>query len=144
MKKWILVFALVTAPVVAYTHVSKEQEQVQNHVNEVHSDELLEWYQRGIEMTVLDARGRAYLDGFLLPGAKWASQKLTDGQLMALIPSKDALVVVYCSNIDCPASGWMYERLSNLGYTNLYEYPEGIDEWEDLGYPTDVMELPKL
>ena len=46
---------------------------------------------------------------------------------------KNALIVTYCSNTKCPASARLATRLRKLGYTNVLEYPEGIDGWAEAG-----------
>lgn len=38
-------------------------------------------------------------------------------------------MVTYCSNLKCPASHMLGERLRRLGYANVLEYREGIDGW---------------
>lgn len=57
-------------------------------------------------------------------------------EIKSAIPSKDSLIVVYCAGVKCPASGWLYDKLTSLGYTNLYEYHEGLEDWIRKGYPT--------
>lgn len=88
-------------------------------------------------MVVLDARSKDYLDGNLLPHAKWVSHDASLEEISAAIPSKDTLVIVYCSNTRCPAGEWLAEKLVTLGYNKVYKYPEGIEEWMAKGYPVD-------
>lgn len=67
---------------------------------------------------------------------KWLPAESTEKEIRAVIPSKDSLVVVYCLGVECPASGWLYDKLTSMGYTNVYEYHEGLQDWLDRGFPT--------
>jgi rhodanese-related sulfurtransferase len=91
-----------------------------------------------VPLVLLDARGGELKR--LLPGAKRLGLKATAEQAAALIPDKDALVVTYCANPQCPASHALAERLAKLGYTNVVEYPKGIDGWTKAGLPVDKVE----
>ena len=50
-----------------------------------------------------------------------------------MIPSKNSLVVTYCSNPKCPASGMLAANLKKLGYKTVLEYPHGIEGWVAAG-----------
>lgn len=82
-----------------------------------------------VPLVILDARGAAWDDGKRIATAQSLSHRATAEQAEALIPSKDALIVVYCTGIHCPASGWLAARLAELGYPNVLEYAEGIEAW---------------
>lgn len=98
-------------------------------------DELKSWYDQEKPMVVIDARSEKYFDGRLLPNAKWLPSESSEEEILAAIPGKDSLIVVYCAGVKCPASGWLYDKLYSMGYHNLYEYHEGINEWAQMGYP---------
>ena len=87
----------------------------------------------GASLTLLDARYGKYDDGRRIPGAKSLNAKSTASQIAAVIPSKESLVVTYCSNQKCPASNMLAEHLGELGYKNVIEYPYGIAGWADAG-----------
>ena len=89
----------------------------------------------GVPLVVLDARSGKYDDGRRIPGAQALSAKADAKQAAALIKSKDALVVTYCSNLKCPASRQLAQRLKTLGYTNVLEYHKGIEGWAAAGLP---------
>ena len=99
-------------------------------------NQLKALYDQKTPMQVIDARSRSYFDGTLLPNARWLPAESSDRDILATLPSKGALIVVYCSNRQCPASGKLYDRLTRLGYTNVYEYQEGLMDWLKRGYRT--------
>lgn len=86
-----------------------------------------------VPVVLLDARTGKYDDGKRLPGAKALAPTATAEEAAKAIPAKDAFVVTYCAGPKCPASNALYEGLKKLGYTNLAEYPEGIEGWTKAG-----------
>lgn len=84
-------------------------------------------------MVLLDARAGKYDDGRRIPGAKALAPGATAEQAAQVIPTKETLVVAYCTNLKCPASRLLAEQLAKLGYTNLLKYPEGIEGWAAAG-----------
>ena len=91
----------------------------------------------GTDIVLLDARSGKYDDGRRLPGAKALSDKATEEEALAAIGSKDKLVVAYCTNLKCPASKRLANRLVELGFENVMKYPEGIDDWEAKGHKVE-------
>ncbi len=89
----------------------------------------------GVPLIILDARSGKYDDGKRLPGALSLNSESKPEEIAKIIPSKEALVVTYCANLKCPASHALYSHLKTLGYTNLIEYPEGIEGWVEAGNP---------
>ncbi len=104
---------------------------------EIHTRTLKEWYDAGKTMTVVDARSKPYYDGTLLPHAIWLPYDASVKELNAAIPKKNSLVIVYCWSAQCPASQCLVDRLIANGYTNIYKYPEGLQEWIHQVLPTN-------
>ena len=44
---------------------------------------------------------------------------------------KDVPIIVYCANEKCNASKTLTKHIMNAGYSNVVEYPGGIEEWFD-------------
>jgi rhodanese-related sulfurtransferase len=135
------IVSILTAvlPVVAASKPPSEQGQVMHR--QIHAEQLKSWYDQEKSMIVLDARSKKYFDGTLLPHAKWLPSESTEQEIKAAIPSKNDLIVVYCLGVECPASGWLYEKLISLGYKNVYEYHEGLEDWVQRGYPTEKQRI---
>lgn len=89
----------------------------------------------GVAPTILDARSGKYDDGNRIAGAQSLNADSSVEEISKILPKKEALIVTYCSNLECPASHKLYTRLQSLGYTNLIEYPEGIQGWLEAGNP---------
>lgn len=135
MLKLLLTAFCVAAPLAVVSAHTHHTEQNSNH-KIVKSDQLKSWYDQNKDMIVLDARTKPYFDGTLLPSAKWVPSDADESQILSAAPNKEALVVVYCAGVGCPASGWLYDKLVSMGYTNVYEYHDGLKDWMKKGYPT--------
>ena len=101
-------------------------------INHLKTSELKELVENG-NAIILDARSGKYDDGTRIPGAKSLNSKSSPEEIAAVIPSKDAVVVTYCSNTKCPASKMLAAKLVQLGYTGVNEYAEGIAGWKAAG-----------
>ncbi len=130
----ILSAILMTAPLAAASQEPTTTTE-QNH-SMISAEKLKSWYNKSKPMVVLDARSEKYFDGTLLPNAMWLPSESTEEEILTAVPNINSLVVVYCHGIDCPASGWLYDKLYSMGYQNIYEYHEGIEDWIQRGYPT--------
>ncbi|PSP18122.1 MAG: sulfurtransferase [Cyanobacteria bacterium QS_8_64_29] len=53
------------------------------------------------------------------------------------LPDKNAPIVVYCANGPCKRSQRAWERLKALGYTQVWEYDEGREDWVAAGLPVE-------
>mgnify|MGYP001388231487 CR=1 FL=1 len=126
---------IMTLPLAAAEPASADTKHQQHH-RTIKAEELKSWYDQKKPMVVLDARSRKYFDGILLPDAKWLPSESSEKEIISTIPNKDTLIVVYCAGVKCPASGWLYDKLYSMGYSNVYEYHEGLKEWVQKGYPT--------
>ncbi|MBP7634772.1 rhodanese-like domain-containing protein [Candidatus Ozemobacteraceae bacterium] len=93
----------------------------------------------GVPMHILDARSGKYDDGRRIPGAKSLNAESKVSTILNMLPEKQALIVTYCSNLKCPASGKLFEHLKSLGYKNLIEYPEGIQGWMSAGHEVEIV-----
>jgi len=86
---------------------------------------------------ILDARTGKYDDGQRIPGAKALSPSSSKEEAAMLIPDKSSAIITYCANLKCPASAALAKHLKELGYTNIREYPEGIQGWLSDGNPVE-------
>ncbi len=88
-------------------------------------------------LVLLDVRAGKFDDGQRIPGAKQINPEATDAEIVKAVPSKEALIVAYCTNTKCGASKMLAEKLAKLGYKNVVKYPGGIEEWVKLGNPVE-------
>ncbi|MBN2643387.1 MAG: rhodanese-like domain-containing protein [Victivallales bacterium] len=72
-----------------------------------------------------------------IPGAHNVNSQTSDEKIHALIKDKNAHIITYCANERCSASPELLKRLKKLGYTNVHEYPAGIQGWTKAGMATE-------
>ena len=87
-------------------------------------------------VTVVDALGGDYYAKQHLPGAIALVESDVAERAADLLPDRAAAIVTYCSNLACPNSQRVADRLTALGYTNVRKYGEGIEDWVAAGLPT--------
>ncbi len=97
------------------------------------TDALKSLIESGKNITILDARSGPYDDGKRIPGAKALHTGASAKEASKFIKNKDDLVVTYCTNPQCPASKALAIKLRELGYSNVLEYPSGIEGWVNAG-----------
>lgn len=92
-------------------------------------------------LTLLDARGLEWHDGTIIPGAKLAFYENTAEELRLIVPNKESLIIVYCFSFTCPLSDRLAQKLIDLGYNHVLEYPAGLKEWRDIAeYPIEIIQ----
>jgi rhodanese-related sulfurtransferase len=84
-------------------------------------------------VVIIDARNRKTDDGKRIPSAKAIPFDAPNGNITANLPDKQVMIIVYCANAQCNESNVLVDRLIRMGYTNVWKYPEGIEEWEKSG-----------
>lgn len=99
-------------------------------------DELKKKIEEGL-ITVVEALPAQYYNDKHLPGALNLPHDEVDALAPTLLPNKEAEIAVYCANGPCPNSGIAADRLVELGYTSVYEYYEGKDDWVEAGLSTE-------
>ncbi|HEV3363318.1 MAG TPA: rhodanese-like domain-containing protein [Acidimicrobiia bacterium] len=85
------------------------------------------------DITVLEALPTSYWEAEHLPGAIAFPLDDIDGQAARLLPDKAAAIAVYCSNAVCNNSHVVAVRLTELGYTSVFRYTEGKQDWIEAG-----------
>ena len=91
-------------------------------------------------LVILEALGERYWREAHLPGALLFPHDQVDRLAPALLPDKDAEIVVYCANKACQNSKVAAHRLSALGYTNVAAYEDGKADWIEAGLPVERAE----
>jgi rhodanese-related sulfurtransferase len=86
---------------------------------------------------VVEALPASYFDDAHLPGARNLPHDSDDATIAAVLPDRDATVVVYCSNLACQNSTILSRRLAQLGYTDVREYEAGKEDWIGEGLPVE-------
>jgi rhodanese-related sulfurtransferase len=86
---------------------------------------------------VVEALPAPYYDDAHLPGARNLPHDSDEATIAAVLPDRDATVVVYCSNLACQNSTVLSRRLTQLGYTDVRDYEAGKEDWITAGLPVE-------
>ena len=89
-------------------------------------------------IAVIEALPAEYYEQGHLPGALNLPHDQVDDLAPRLLPDKSAAVAVYCANSACANSGLAADRLQELGYTQVFTYGPGKQDWADGGLPTEI------
>lgn len=101
-------------------------------------EELKTLIASGNKQTIVEALPGKYYETEHLPGAINIPHDEIPGTAPRLIADKNAPVIVYCANIECKNSHIAAEALRKLGYSQVYEYPEGKSGWKAAGLPLEM------
>jgi len=104
------------------------------HPTTVNTQAFAQMIASNTPMTIVDARSGKYDDGRRIPGAQQLAPDAKEEDIAKALPDKNAMIVVYCASIKCPASAELAKRLIALGYTKVHRYPSGIEGWITAGY----------
>jgi len=104
---------------------------------EISANELKSWIDSKKDFRIVDARPKKFDEGDVIIGAQFLPYDSDENTISKILPSKDDVIVAYCASVRCPASANLNKKLLALGYKHVYKYAGGIDEWHQLGYPTE-------
>ena len=94
--------------------------------------ELQQGLDRDSGLHVVNVQTDQFFAGELIPGSRRIP---LDGieQGVRDLP-KDAEIVTYCAGPTCSQSTQAARTLSELGYTNVRAYPDGLEGWKAAGH----------
>jgi rhodanese-related sulfurtransferase len=100
-------------------------------------EDLREALDNGAKLTLVEALPEKYWRDGHLPGAIQIDHTEIEGKAGELLPDKGTKIVVYCANTECQNSTKAARTLEALGYTDVYEYVEGKQDWVEAGLPLE-------
>ena len=87
-------------------------------------------------VVILDVNGTDSFKEGRIPGA--IDFLANEDKIASLLPAdKNALIVAYCGNEQCPAYQLAANTAAKLGYKNIRHFAPGIDGWRKSGAPMD-------
>lgn len=89
-------------------------------------------------LVLVEALPAPYFQKGHLPTALNLPHDQTRRLAPALLPQKDAEIVVYCASPTCRNSEIAATALTGLGYQNVSVFAGGKQEWEEAGLPFEV------
>lgn len=88
------------------------------------------------DLVVIDSRKRAvYLKGHIEGAVNIDNTGLTRARLEAVAPSHETMLVFYCHGTQCLRSADVIRRAIDWGYSNIFWFRGGWEEWIDKRLP---------
>lgn len=70
-----------------------------------------------------------------IPGSAWVPVEKISAKVKELGLRPDAAIVTYCGGPQCPSSKQAAEKLVSLGFTDVWAYEGGLQDWTEGGLP---------
>jgi len=106
-------------------------------VKKVDLKTLSKWIKSGQKPVVVDARySGSYAKSHIRGAVNLPLDRLADKKSLAKV-GKDSTIVTYCSGPKCNASVKVAEKLSSLGFSKVFVFAGGIQEWTAAGLPLE-------
>ena len=97
-------------------------------------DELKQILINGHDAVLVEVLGPDEFERFHLPRAvNVPFDDEFDGRIQRAVPNRGQPVVLYCRDAECRASEQAAERMAALGYSAVYAYEAGKEDWHAAG-----------
>jgi len=108
--------------------------------NHISRDDLQHRMTNGDRPILVEALGVGYYTDAHLPGAINIPPGHVDTIAPALLPDRQAQIVVYCT-ARCTSSEAVAKRLEELGYAAVAVYSGGKEDWVEHGLPLERLDI---
>jgi rhodanese-related sulfurtransferase len=98
-------------------------------------EDLLAKINRGDHFFLFEVLPKMYWRKHHLPGAISLPPDNVLPTVESLVPDRNAEIVLYCWDDECPTSRAAGATLTEAGYTNIRDYLEGKQAWLAAGLP---------
>jgi len=88
------------------------------------------------DLVILDNRKQEdFASGHIEGATRLIDTDVAPNTLAAHVPKKSTPVLFYCNGVKCGRAAKAAEKAIELGYTQVYYYALGMDEWNKQGLP---------
>lgn len=102
----------------------------------VDADGVIALFDQHPDLVVLDNRKeKDFAAGHIEGAVRLVDTDVSAETLAAVVPSKDAPVLMYCNGLKCGRAANAVQAAVDLGYTKLFYYAKGMEEWNAKGLP---------
>ena len=102
----------------------------------IDAEQLIELVGSHDDLVVVDSRIREdHEEGYIEGSVHLVDRDTSCESLSVLLPGKVTPVVFYCNGINCDRSDQAVVTALACGYTRIYWFRGGIEEWRDKNYP---------
>ena len=102
----------------------------------VSAEQVVELILSNPELIIIDARKKAeYVKGHIEGAVNILNTELTVDDLQKLTPHRDQALLFYCNGSRCLRSSDAIDKAMRWGYTNIYWFRGGWQEWSEKRLP---------
>jgi rhodanese-related sulfurtransferase len=85
----------------------------------------------------VDARQEVLYKMAHIKDAEWIYHQTAKENSKLKDYKKDQLLIIYCGGPKCEQAEHLIDQLEEMGFTNVFLFAGGMDEWRAAGYPID-------
>ena len=105
----------------------------------VNADGVIKLIESETRLVILDnRRAEDFAVGHIENAKRILDTDLDQAKMVGFVPVKDQPVLFYCNGLSCGRAAKAAEMAVGWGYTKVYYYALGMDEWKKLGLPLTV------
>lgn len=102
----------------------------------VNAEQVIDLITKTQNVVVLDNRKQEdFAAGHIEGAVRLIDTDVSAESLAKHVKSKDAPVLFYCNGMKCGRAAKAAEKAISLGYSNVYYYALGMEEWSKKGLP---------
>jgi rhodanese-related sulfurtransferase len=131
-----LVFAAAILVGLAGTAAAQDAPMRISGATTVNAAQIFDLIEKFPTITILDNRKPEDFSAGHIEGAvRLIDTDVSTETLAKAIPGKDAPVLFYCNGVKCGRAAKATEKAVQLGYSKVFYYALGMDEWSKEGLP---------
>lgn len=102
----------------------------------VNADQVIDLVTKKPNLVILDNRKpEDFAAGHIEGAVRLIDTGVTPDSLAKAIKSKDTPVLFYCNGLKCGRAAKAAQKAAETGYTEIYYYALGLEEWSKKGLP---------
>ena len=108
-------------------------------MNTLTAEKLKKMIDRNEDFTLINVLSEDAFDEAHIPGSYNVPNERDSflADVDKIVRNKSRQVVVYCASRDCTASPTAAKKLEKAGYTNVYDFEDGMAGWRLAGYDVE-------
>jgi rhodanese-related sulfurtransferase len=102
----------------------------------VNAKEIIDLITKNPDMVILDNRkAEDFAAGHIEGAVRLIDTDVTPESLAKAVKAKDVAVLFYCNGLKCGRAAKAAEKAIELGYSKVFYYALGMEEWNKQGLP---------
>ncbi len=131
----IVIFLMLITGYASATPAAKSPDKIPG-TTKVSAEEVIDLAEKLPDLLIIDARIQTdRKQGFIEGSVSLPDIKTNCKSLARIIPAKAAPVLFYCNGVKCGRSVKSSKRAVKCGYTNIYWFRGGFEEWKNKNFP---------